>query len=442
MLDFYIPRRLFSLHSVRCLPVATMISTGTRPIVVDPSQAWQELLSLFTYQSLKLIAHLFRDGNDGPWSSFPLGIGNPPQFVRVLVSTTCPQPWTVLPQGCTHSDPPTCPSSRGGLFFPNSSTTWQEAGLYELDQELNLGYSGNGEFGFDSLTLGYPGSGAYTIDRHLLAGIAAKDFYIATWGIAPRPTNLTTIDSNNSYQSLLSSLKQNEQVPSLSYGYTAGAYYRRYLNSITRAPTPYSLHLQGLKQVLGSLTLGGYDVSRFVPSNVSFNFAEDNSRDLVVGLQSLVASTSDTKNISLLPNGILSFIDATVSHLWLPLESCQLFEKVFGIVWDPESDLYLVNDTLHSALLAQNANFTFQLGNDLTASQTIDITLPYQSFDLEATTAYPNVSNSTRYFPLRRAVNKTQYTLGRVFLQEAYARITHYMHREAQHNEQLSYRGL
>jgi hypothetical protein len=29
------------------------------------------------------------------------------------------------------------------------------------------------------------------------------------------------------------------------------------------------------------------------------------------------------------------------------------------------------------------------------------------------------VSNQTRYFPLQRAANDTQYTLGRTFLQEA-----------------------
>ena len=108
-----------------------------------------------------------------------------------------------------------------------------------------MGYSGNGEFGFDSLALGYPGSGAYTVNHQLLAGIAAKDFYVATWGIAPRPTNLTTIDSNHSYQSLLSRLKQSEQVPSLSYGYTAGAYYRRYLNSQSVPPQRIAYTFKG-----------------------------------------------------------------------------------------------------------------------------------------------------------------------------------------------------
>ena len=48
----------------------------------------------------------------------------------------------------------------------------------------------------------------------------------------------------------------------------------------------------------------------------------------------------------------------------------------------------------------------------------MDIVLPYASFDLLA--SYPRVLNATKYFPLKRAANESQYTLGRTFLQEAY----------------------
>ena len=179
------------------------------------------------------VADIIRDGNDGPWSTFLLGIGTPPQFVRVLISTTCPQPWAVDPLGCTAQDPSQCASNRGGLFKKNQSSTWEDKGLHELDQELNLGCTGNGDFGLDSIALGYPGSGAVVVEQQMLATVAAKDFYIATWGIAPRPTNLSSSDIDgitfapeDSYQSLLSTLKEKNEIPSLSYGYTAGARYR------------------------------------------------------------------------------------------------------------------------------------------------------------------------------------------------------------------------
>ena len=139
----------------------------------------------------------------------------------------------------------------------------------------------------------------------------------------------------------------------------------------------------------------------------------------MVGIQSITSSEQTTEPISLLPNPILAFIDSTISHIWLPLESCLAFETAFGLQWDPLSELYLVNNPLHNTLVSRNASLTFRLGTDTTSNQTTEIVLPYASFDLEVLDTYPNVNETTRYFPLRRAANDTQYTLGRAFLQEA-----------------------
>lgn len=173
-----------------------------------------------------------------------------------------------------------------------------------------------------------------------------------------------------------------------------------------------------MKKVLASLTLGGYDESRFTPNNLSFSFAPDNERDLVVGIQSIASTDQDGITHNLLSSGILAYVDSTVPQIWLPIEACQAFEKAFGLTYDEKSKVYPVNDTLHNKLITQNANITFTLGNTETGGPTIDIILPYDSFDLVATP--PFVQNSTKYFPLQRADNDTQYTLGRTFLQEAY----------------------
>lgn len=87
--------------------------------------------------------------------------------------------------------------------------------------------------------------------------------------------------------------------------------------------------------------------------------------------------------------------------------------------------MYFVDDTLHQSLIARNPNITFQIGNSQTGGPTVDIVLPYASFDVPA--YYPLVLNTTRYFPLSRATNESQYTLGRTFLQEAYL-IANYEH--------------
>ena len=170
--------------------------------------------------------------------------------------------------------------------------------------------------------------------------------------------------------------------------------------------------------MLGSLVFGGYDSSRFAPNNLTIPMSPDVSRDLVVGVQSISTQNSDDSQISLLPSGgIYAFVDSTLPYIWLPLDACHAFENAFGLTWDQESEMYLVNRTLHSRLVASNPNVTFTLGVGKSGGETIDITLPYASFDLKVTP--PLMKNSTRYFPLKRAANHTQYTLGRAFLQEA-----------------------
>jgi hypothetical protein len=144
----------------------------------------------------------------------------------------------------------------------------------------------------------------------------------------------------------------------------------------------------------------------------------DVSRDLVIGIQSITMANSTNSQISLLPSGgIFAFVDSTLPYIWLPLDACQAFERAFGLTWNQTSEMYLVNSTLHSTLVASNANVTFTLGVGKSGGDTIDVVLPYASFDLTASP--PLVQNSTSYFPLKRAANETQYTLGRAFLQEA-----------------------
>ena len=137
-----------------------------------------------------------------------------------------------------------------------------------------------------------------------------------------------------------------------------------------------------------------------------------------MGLQSIKFSDSDTQNKELLPGGgILCFIDSTVPHIWLPLDACRAFEEAFGITYDSKTGLYLVNDSLHDTLKQQDASLSFILGNQVDGGDTVNITFPYASFDLIV--GSPIVNTSQSYFPLRRAANDSQFTLGRTFLQES-----------------------
>ena len=338
------------------------------------------------------------DGNDGPWSSFTLQVGSPPQNLKVLISTAGYQTWVVHPQGCAPIDPSDCAILRGGNFIAEESTTWtnntvHENSTFTLGLERNLGYGGHGLYGYDRVQLGWQGSGGPSLDQQIVAGIATKDFYLGVFGLTPRPTNFTNF--NNPIPSYMENLKNRSLIPSLSWSYTAGNQYRK-------------------NKILASLTLGGYDASRFIPNRISFAFNDVDARDLTVIVDRIIVTLGD-ETTSLLSSSISAFVDSTIPYICLPLDACQMFETAFGIIWDNEVQAYIVDDTLHSLLQKRNPTITFTLTNG-TAEMSVDIKLPYAAFDLIA--QYPLMVNTTRYFPLMRAANNTQYTLGRTFLQE------------------------
>lgn len=344
------------------------------------------------------------DGIDGSWSSFTLRVGTPSQTVRVFPSWMSYQTWVIATQGCeSSSDVSACASARGGTFNYSQSSTFEEIGIYSTWIEQNLGYIGNAEYGWDVVSLGGLGDGGPTQKNTTVGAVAVDAFYLGVFGLNPKPTNWTSYeDSSPSY---MTQLKDQKLIPSVSFGYTAGAPYR-------------------FTGVLSSLTLGGYDSALFSPSPVEFGFAANNERDTVVAIQSITTTQRNSSNeVELLPTPIYALVDTTVPQIWLPIEACQKFESEFGLEYDNTTDLYLVNATLHAALLERDANVTFTLAQGTSGGTITTITLPYSAFDLTASPPYQGLSNSSTYFPLRRAQNSTQYTLGRTFMQEAYVTV-------------------
>ena len=169
-------------------------------------------------------------GVDGSWSTFEISVGTPPQQVQVLASTEVASTWVVAVNGCGPNDAANCTQARGGEYDDTKSTTWNPKDLYQLGAENNLGYSGNainGTYGYD--TVGLPGvSGANNIsmNHQVIAGILTEVFYLGSLGLSNQAINFT--DNRDSSPSLLTSLKNENLIPSLSYGYTAGAAYRKF----------------------------------------------------------------------------------------------------------------------------------------------------------------------------------------------------------------------
>lgn len=342
-----------------------------------------------------------RDGIDGSWSTIVVQVGTPPQTVRILPSTTGYTIWAVLPQACQNSSVSTCGSDRGGIFTANQSSTWEDKGLYQLplDPEHYLPFRGAAKFGFDNVTLDWQGFGGMTLDRQVVAGYITEDFYLGALGLSHLSVNITSFDDR--YPSFLGTLRAQNYIPSNSWGYTAGASYQSYPRS-----------------AFASLTLGGYESSRMDESkNLTIVGGSDTYRPMLVGIEDIRSGSTQ-----LLDGPIITALDSIVSQIWLPISSCRRFESAFGLVWNSTYELYIVNDTQHSKLLAQNASITFTLstGSARNKDDRLDITLPYAAFDLTAKPPFAGLNESVHYFPLKQAANDTQYTLGRTFLQETY----------------------
>ena len=147
-----------------------------------------------------------------------------------MVSTSGTATWVVLPEGCTTNGPSNCGTLRGQEFNITASSTWIPNNFYGLQLESNLGYTGNGQFGFDTVGMSWQGSGGPLLNHQVVAGIATPDFWLGTFGLTPRPTNFSNF--NDPQPSFMETLKNKSAIPSLSWAYTAGAQYSECIKSL------------------------------------------------------------------------------------------------------------------------------------------------------------------------------------------------------------------
>ncbi|OCL08326.1 acid protease, partial [Glonium stellatum] len=362
------------------------------------------------------------DGNDGSWSTFAINLGDngsngtdagtTGQNFKVHISTGGQMIWVPLEASwCDQPNPNACAAARGVQVFngkqslgfnTQQANPWTQVGLYSLLQTIitNLvntpDSNPNGSYGLTNVGIGSD-SATSPMFSILVAGIETKDFFMGTFGLS----NSAFTVGNKPYSTWLTDYNGINSIPSLSYGYGAGAQYRN--------PSG----------VLGSLVLGGYDQSR-CETGVNIPMPSSGNSSLIAGVQSILYKPDpavDPNQYSLTSSGFLALIDSTLPYLWLPQSVCDQFASRFKLTWNSTSELYLVNDTAHTYNINQNPTISFTIGSTATGGTDVtSIVLPYAAFDLQM--GFPIFTNSTRYFPIKPSSGP--YVLGRAFLQEAY----------------------
>ncbi|CZR52704.1 uncharacterized protein PAC_02581 [Phialocephala subalpina] len=335
-----------------------------------------------------------------------IAVGSPQQDISVLVSTTSQEILAVGQDACGNST--ICGDSRGELFNTSASTSWQDYGSSTAPE---LGFDGNADHGFDNVEL----TNGIVASSQTIGVFNQTGYWLGILGLGVAATNLTTLNP----PSLLNSLVDSQTIPSHSYGYTAGAHYR-------------------LKGVPSSVTLGGYDANRFDSHNISFSLNPAQTPVVALNKISVSASpyspsdaapswSSNPQELMDISEAALFTIDSSTPFLWFPESICQQFENALGLLYDTTLNLYTFgsDQDQYSTLVAWNMTFAFTLSDLPGSANEINITVPYDAFDLELSYPFPGLnatasSPATKYFPLRKAADASVYTIGRAFLQEAY----------------------
>jgi hypothetical protein len=140
-------------------------------------------------------------------------------------------PFSLLKYRLIYMIDTTCVSTRvgegGTLFNSTISSTWKPLGLFTLGADSQLGNTGQAQYGFDALTFGTTGVvlpsaiiGSFTG----IGPVTGAQYITGMFGLGVTPGNFTTAVSTPAINGLVA---LQDGIPSYTYGYTAGATYRK-----------------------------------------------------------------------------------------------------------------------------------------------------------------------------------------------------------------------
>ena len=169
----------------------------------------------------------FRDGNDGPWSTFTIGIGSPPQAIRVLPAAAQSVVTVIMAEDCTDTGYAdgfhNCSDLRGGVFRSNESRSWKSNGVHDVEiaQDMGLGIKRTFMFGTDTVGLGVQPQ-ASRMSNQTVAGMKGlTSSFTGAMGISPKAFNMTPDQAP--VPTFFESLSSSTRIASGSWSYTAGS---------------------------------------------------------------------------------------------------------------------------------------------------------------------------------------------------------------------------
>lgn len=121
-----------------------------------------------------------------------------------------------------------CQDARGGLYNASESVSWHALSNNSLGLDSSLGYGDlTALYGLDIVTFGFSDSiGGSRLDSQVIATIEPEYYFNGLFGLNHQATNLTNF--SDPLPSALTTMKNNNLIPSLSWAYTAGASYSKY----------------------------------------------------------------------------------------------------------------------------------------------------------------------------------------------------------------------
>ncbi|KAK7981795.1 hypothetical protein PG996_009483 [Apiospora saccharicola] len=375
----------------------TQVAADLEALWLEPSQQWHVCNGLF--------------------------VGEPAQQVDVTVNTALSELWVVESSGCDSTN--VCKSSRGNVFDVGASKSWGPLGQYKLGAD---DLAGNGDYAMETVVVYDSAKQWHTpLQKQIVAGINDTRYFTGFFGLGITPGSFqdTVVLSP-----LANLVEQVGVVPSHSYGYTAGAYYKG------ESGTPISV------------TLGGYDKNRFVPHATNFNLNIDREIEVLVrGISAQVTNPdrapnkwgSASRTLLSFNESVKAVIDTTTPYLWLPTPVCEHFAKALGLKWNETFGLYMYSDDgIFDSFQRPDLSFTFTLtssdnidnfGHPLDVPGAVNITISANAFAQTLRFPFQNLFSygdaAVPYFPLKRHDNASQAIIGRAFMQEAYL-ITNY----------------